>query len=145
MKENIPTPFHQKTPEIKTEEEKRKEREIKLKEMANDFLFGHYDEPGEFLSRKERAELRNSKKPEDLDRLNRYEKSKFRSNFFQKAFLLLHMALDEKAIEVDKRQELVKKSHKLLKDFQSQKTEEGNPISPIFVKRMNYLLEKLLQ
>ncbi len=122
------------------------ERIKKLTASLHNFLDPekYYDEPREFLAREERDKLSASGDPHDKKQLDRYEKSKFRGNYFALLFLILDMALRKDGLPVKNKEELSKETEEFLEEFRQLKTWEGNPIPVEMVTRSNALVQKVL-
>lgn len=123
----------------------KKEEQERLLNQLKKFRDDFYDEPGEFLTREERSQLRESKNPEDQKRFDRYEKSKFRVAHFHRVFLALSMVLNEGASPVRNREALIKEKAELFNDVKRLETEKSKPIPKEIVERLNNLLKKVIE
>jgi hypothetical protein len=127
-----------------TKEEMRERIAGRVKNRLSDLLEKRQADPIE-LPMEEQQRIRKEGTPEEREKLEAYEHTKFRTRWFSDIFSDLHLALDQNFLPVENREKVIEERNELLEDFErALGPDRKGKITPELVQRADALLKKVL-
>ncbi|MDE2001525.1 MAG: hypothetical protein KGI60_03080 [Patescibacteria group bacterium] len=139
--EKAPAPQPEKSASVGKESEVNPEY---VKRLGEDLLYNYSDEQPELMSRDVRNKMKESPDVQQREEALKFQKNKYRKNFFTVLRGFLYYVLDENMLPVKNREEVERMKNELYDIVDTISFGAGEPTPPEAVRKATELLQTIL-